>query len=729
MALLADRVEKGKRALSLTDLEDSLSRDRQQKKEVDAQIRRLEMELIRLQGELSIASGERDRLQRLADEIPAQTAEKARLEGRLKLIEEVTAGEAALLDAEKNRTKAAALLEFQQRAVKQLEDDLTAVTLTIEELTMAVGRRGEVEQRLKEAEARASVGKRLAEAGAKEKKAAAGRDKHAAEESKSGVLLAAAIATHDELTRRLLQGQAARLAHDLIDGAPCPVCGSGEHPAPARGGDSVPTEEEVEAARLAVEQARAEQERTRALLAGSDVTLGEIRAGIAALQEQMGEHAGSSPDELTAVSSSLQASLEALIAREKELTRVRSGREELTRKLETDKQRMQEAVAALQLSSEKADSLKGQLQARASELEGHERDPEAVKVRIAAIGKFIAQTDADLKGTSEHVTTLQREVNTGQGKREESRKGLELLDSRLLEGEGIFSSRLARAGFADESDYRNAKLTQEDLERSETALAAYREKVTAAVGELAQAEEGCAGAERPDLDGLSAAKTAAELEVTALAGEQGGLRTRIESLRSSIAAVEEYRKETEEEERQYRVVGNLANLAAGNNPKRITLQRFVLASLFEEVALAASARLSRMSRGRYHLRRSESVVDARKGAGLDLEVTDDFTGLSRPASSLSGGETFLASLSLALGLSDIVLAQSGGRYLDTLFIDEGFGTLDPETLDIAMDTLIRLNEQGRMVGIISHVTELKEQIPKRLEVVAGRSGSRVKVVC
>lgn len=165
-------------------------------------------------------------------------------------------------------------------------------------------------------------------------------------------------------------------------------------------------------------------------------------------------------------------------------------------------------------------------------------------------------------------------------------------------------------------------------------------------------------------------------------------------MRQAIAAIDAYRQESEAKERQLRSVGNLANLAAGNNPKRITLQRFVLASLFEEVALSASERLSRISRGRYHLRRSESVEDARRGAGLDLEVTDDFTGLHRPASTLSGGETFLASLSLALGLSDIVLAQSGGRYLDTLFIDEGFGTLDSETLDIAMDTLVRLNEQG-----------------------------------
>ena len=126
-----------------------------------------------------------------------------------------------------------------------------------------------------------------------------------------------------------------------------------------------------------------------------------------------------------------------------------------------------------------------------------------------------------------------------------------------------------------------------------------------------------------------------------------------------------------------------------------------------------------MSRGRYQLQRREDVADARRAAGLDLEVFDDYTGRARPASTLSGGEGFMASLSLALGLSDVVQAYAGGVQLDTLFIDEGFGSLDPESLDMAMKALIDLQQRGRMVGVISHGEEMKQQIDVAIEVVPG----------
>jgi exonuclease SbcC len=178
-------------------------------------------------------------------------------------------------------------------------------------------------------------------------------------------------------------------------------------------------------------------------------------------------------------------------------------------------------------------------------------------------------------------------------------------------------------------------------------------------------------------------------------------------------------------EQDYAVAGKLADLVGGQNPKRMTLQRYVLAALFEEVALAASQRLSRMSRGRYHLVRSEAPRDGKSTSGLDLDVTDDHTGEKRPAFTLSGGESFLASLSLALGLSDVVMAQCGGRYLDCIFIDEGFGSLDGETLDYALNTLIELHRSGRVIGIISHVAELRERITSQIEVVPSKEGSTV----
>jgi exonuclease SbcC len=131
-----------------------------------------------------------------------------------------------------------------------------------------------------------------------------------------------------------------------------------------------------------------------------------------------------------------------------------------------------------------------------------------------------------------------------------------------------------------------------------------------------------------------------------------------------------------------------------------------------------------MSRGRYQLKRTLDRKRRNSQAGLDLEVFDNYTGTSRPVSTLSGGETFIASLSLALGLADVVQAYSGGIHLDTIFIDEGFGTLDSETMDFAVRTLIDLQEGGRLVGIISHVAELKERIDTRLEITITDKGSR-----
>ncbi|HRP26187.1 SbcC/MukB-like Walker B domain-containing protein [Thauera sp.] len=135
-----------------------------------------------------------------------------------------------------------------------------------------------------------------------------------------------------------------------------------------------------------------------------------------------------------------------------------------------------------------------------------------------------------------------------------------------------------------------------------------------------------------------------------------------------------------------------------------------------------------MSRGRYQLQRREDLADARRAGGLDLEVFDEYTGRSRPASTLSGGEGFMASLSLALGLSDVVQAYAGGVQLDTLFIDEGFGSLDPESLDMAMKTLIDLQQRGRTVGVISHVQEMKQQIDAAIEVEQGEWGARANAL-
>lgn len=162
----------------------------------------------------------------------------------------------------------------------------------------------------------------------------------------------------------------------------------------------------------------------------------------------------------------------------------------------------------------------------------------------------------------------------------------------------------------------------------------------------------------------------------------------------------------------------------GQNSRSMTLRTYVLAARLEEVAAAASTRLEHMSQGRYRFVHSVEAGPRGTRGGLGLDVLDDYSGQRRPAKTLSGGESFLASLALALGLSDVVAA---GAVLDTLFIDEGFGTLDAETLELVMTTLDELRAGGRVVGLVSHVEELRQRIPTRLRVRKARAGSTLEL--
>ena len=169
-------------------------------------------------------------------------------------------------------------------------------------------------------------------------------------------------------------------------------------------------------------------------------------------------------------------------------------------------------------------------------------------------------------------------------------------------------------------------------------------------------------------------------------------------------------------------------LGRGANVLGMSLRTYVLAHRLTQVAAAATDRLSRMSAGRYSFVHGTQRESRGRAGGLALEIMDGWSGLVRPAKTLSGGESFLASLALALGLADVVTAEAGGRQLDTLFVDEGFGSLDPEALDLAMATLDDLRAGGRVIGVVSHVDELRLRIPRQIKVTRSPQGSAVEVL-
>lgn len=280
------------------------------------------------------------------------------------------------------------------------------------------------------------------------------------------------------------------------------------------------------------------------------------------------------------------------------------------------------------------------------------------------------------------------------------------------------------AGFSDIEALTRARLDAAAVEALRQAVQRFERQRIEAMTRLADAEAAAAGIERQDpapLEAALAERTSAREQ--AVRAEQS-CRDRQAELARGAATLGELGGRLEALERRYGIIGRLADIANGEGgAARITFQRFVLAALLDEALDAASQRLSLMSRGRYLLRRVREAADRRVSAGLDLEVDDAYTGRARPVATLSGGESFMAALALALGMADVVSRHAGGVRLEVMFIDEGFGSLDPEALDLALRTLIDLRRQGRMIGVISHVPELKERIDCRLEVKASTRGS------
>jgi exonuclease SbcC len=223
---------------------------------------------------------------------------------------------------------------------------------------------------------------------------------------------------------------------------------------------------------------------------------------------------------------------------------------------------------------------------------------------------------------------------------------------------------------------------------------------------------------------------AAAAALDAARADADAARTRVRDVHACRAHLLEAEESTASVRAATRPVVRVADAATGQgsaNPRRLTLSTYVLRERFDAVAAAASRRLERMSSGRFVLERDESATGARK-AGLGLAVLDQWTGTRRDTRTLSGGESFYASLALALGLADVVRDEAGGVELETLFIDEGFGSLDADTLEQVLDVIDSLRDGGRVVGIVSHVAELKERIPDRIEVRRLADGSSAVAV-
>ncbi|WP_433408145.1 AAA family ATPase [Saccharomonospora azurea] len=515
----------------------------------------------------------------------------------------------------------------------------------------------------------------------------------------------AATAAHNEarsalldLRERRLAGMAAELARELVDGEGCPVCGSESHPAPAVAtADAVSEEAERAAAEREVEAdrrreaarvARYEAERSRDTAAervgdrGVDDVAEEL-SQVRAERARIAEHAQRS--------ASLAAAVRAAQEEEQRLLEERASHER------SQGENSAERAVLVQSIEERARALD----------EAREEFPDVAARRdhLLSLGRAL-----------DRLADARAAVAVARQQRDERRRAV--LDAAT------------RAGYATLEDALAAVRSPERIAELDRLLRTAADEHAAAAGVLAEPElAGVSGDEDVDVASAEAAeREARERAEAAVATLRASERT-AEDVRSLLRELGTALAELEPAEQEFAELTALTDVfnGQGQNSRRMSLRSYVLAARLEEVAVAATARLRSMSQGRYSFVHSdqEDRVRTRGGHGLGLDVLDDYSGQVRSSKTLSGGESFIASLSLALGLADVVAAETGGALLDTLFVDEGFGTLDNETLDVVMGVLDELRAGGRVVGLVSHVDELRQRIPTRLRVRKSRTGSEL----
>ena len=541
---------------------------------------------------------------------------------------------------------------------------------------------------------------------------------------------------HLERLEHLMQeGRAFELVHLLVDNEPCPVCGSTEHPQLATKPEIYPTKDEIEEARTARDAALQKQAsevgQQKTLLTRFGELTKQVDAQVSTLKLSMDDF---SEKNFASVQQDLLIKMDQFA--------VLRGKSDLLSKTIADKEHKlkvaRDKLVTLELAHNELLKNLHDLEIRISSVQANidALSKTLPTTDIAAWQKQLESLDSDITAYDEQVKVGKTNLDAAREQLNAKRGRLETLSSQVKEETKNlnlmyknYTQSLQTISLA-EDDFVEALRDIKEIENYRTQLHALDEafnKAQAVYDAALKASETVVKPSDTVSDEIYA--TAVEHRDT-LVGNLAAWDKETKHIETTLNSLEELETAMGEAREQVKFLSRLNDLANGGEQgfKNVTFERYVLGAILDEVVYAANLRLQKMSRNRYSLERSDYTGGGRGKQGLDLAVMDAFTGQSRPANTLSGGETFLASMALALGLADVIQSYAGGIHMDTMFIDEGFGTLDPDTLELAMETLVQLQSSGRLIGMISHVPELKSRIPAHLEVIRGDDGSTAKFV-
>ena len=525
-------------------------------------------------------------------------------------------------------------------------------------------------------------------------------------------------------------GQAAVLAKTLQDEQACPVCGSTEHPNPAAWTHS---EGEVDKAQLEASKRVTDNKQQAHSTANNHLTAlqAEYKSMKSVLMSLVEKLAGKTVNDLAG----LQDELKVLNRKLAEIEQAKISLSELQNTTKGLKEQLLTLEADIKQQEAHVNECKTQTQLKQQVYQNLETQiPEAYRVpeKLASELQALDSQILTIKQTYERIRAALDEAKSHADKTqqwlENTQKQLENIAHKVETGELHWAESLDKSSFDNEVEFKEALSTKTDLEHQQQRVQAFEERLNQLNGAIEQLNATLTGKSVPNLEDLTEKVEIAGRQLELADAAFNALDKTVSTLNLAKEKLKTAQKENQKLLEEYKVIGTLSDVLSGKEGDKVNLQRFVLSLLLDDVLDVASQHLKTMSRGRYVLERKDERSKGNKASGLDLKILDTWNDSSRGVATLSGGESFMAALSLALGLSDVVQSYSGGIRLDTLFIDEGFGSLDPESLELAIETLKQLQANGRSIGIISHVAELKEQMAKRIDVHASNSGSTIKMI-
>ncbi|EGX6726145.1 SMC family ATPase [Listeria innocua] len=521
----------------------------------------------------------------------------------------------------------------------------------------------------------------------------------------------------------LQQEQAATLAAHLHEGDACPVCGSVSHPQLAEYGES--------ASLTTLEEAKAK-------LHEKQLAINEVEKSISQLEWQLAEWADIADVDLVAVEKLLAENrqlaknltdqinqLQTNVAQKENIQGALETLKNKQKELETEKNNTALQVESfhqeVQLSSGKLSYLEQSIPADLRDKTIFDKKKNELSNSIKTHLEQAEQVDKIFREAEKETTRLESTLQSAENTTLDAKEALQVQRE-------VFKDAMKQNDFPTYEAYKQALMSVEELKSKEEQLADFERKRHLAISRQADLTEKLKNKQKPNIEQLESFMTEKQLGLAQ--SEENTIKQRdfvlkrkelAENYQNSIQAVEKA-------EENYADIGLLADSARGKNARRLTFERYILAMFLDTIIHRANHRLSKMTSGRFELKRKIEKAKGNVQSGLELEVFDEYTGLTRHVKTLSGGESFKTSLALALSLAEVVQEMAGGISLETMFIDEGFGTLDPESLEVAVECLLETQENGRLVGIISHVPELKERISARLEVTATNHGSTTKFI-